>query len=307
MKKGIIVLLTIAALTIAGIFIFIPSKIKISSVSKVHANSEGSLRVLMDENNWASWWPGEKAFQIGETSFTISKKMITGFELMIRKESDSVAAQLLVIGLNVDTTLLTLSCALQSGNNPIDRIADYKKATLLKKDFNLLLDSLGAFICFQKNIYGFVANQVKVTDSVLISTRKSFDHYPDEFETELLIQKLRDYIKVGNAKEMNYPMLHVKQLDEKHFEAMVAIATDKSLPDNNDFATKMVVKNGNLLVAEITGGHARIRQAFVEFDNLIEEYNKTPPAIPYQLIITDRSMERDTAKWITKICYPILM
>jgi hypothetical protein len=307
MKKGIIILLTIAALAIAGIFIFIPSKIKISSVSKTHANSDGALRLLLNDDNWAKWWPSDKVFQLDGSSYSISKKMISGFELMISKDADSVASRLLVIGITVDTTVLTWSCELETGNNPFKRLAGYKKAVAIKKNINLLLDSLQSFLSDQKNIYGIVAKQVKVTDSVLISTRKSFDHYPDEFETDILIQKLRAYIKAGNAKETNYPMLNVRQVDENKFEAMVAIATDKSLPDDNDFATKMVVKNGNLMVAEITGGHARIRQAFIEFDKLIEDYNKTPPAIPYQLIITDRTKEPDTNKWVTKLCYPILM
>lgn len=307
MKKGIIILLTIAALVIAGIFIFIPSKIRISSIAKAHANNEGAQRVLMDDKNWAKWWPSDKVFQLDGSSYRISKKMISGFELMVSKGTDSLSSQLLLIGVNTDTTVLTLSCELESGNNPFKRMVDYNRATDIKKDFNLLLDSLRSFLSNQKNIYGFVANQVKVTDSVLLSTKKTFDHYPDEFETDVLIQKLRAHIKTNNAKEMNYPMLNVKQLDEKHFEAMVAIATDKKLPDNNEFAAKMVVKNGNLLEAEITGGHATIRQAFIQYDLLIEDYNKTPPAIPYQLIITDRTKERDTAKWITKLCYPILM
>jgi len=307
MKKGIIILLTFAALALAGIFIFIPSTIKVSSVSKVHANSEGAQRVLMNDNNWANWWPSDKVFQLDGSSYRISKKMISGFELMILKGSDSVASQLLVIGVNTDTTVLTWGCELETGNNPIKRLSGYFNAVAIKKDINFLLDSLKAFLGDQKNIYGFVANQVKVTDSVLVSTKKTFDHYPDEFETDVLIQKLRAYIRTNGAKEMNYPMLNIRELDENHFEAMVAIATDKRLPDNSVFATKMVVKNGNLLEAEITGGHSTIRQAFAQYDLLIEDYNKTPPAIPYQLIITDRTKEKDTTKWITKLCYPILM
>jgi hypothetical protein len=307
MKKGIIILLTFAALAIAGIFVFIPSKIKVSSVSKVHANSEGAHRLLLNDQSWSKWWPSGKAFELNGSSYRISKKMISGFEVMISKGTDSVASQLLVIGVNTDTTVLTWSCELETGNNPVKRVTGYNKAVAIKKDINILLDSLKAFLGDQKNIYGFVAKQVKVTDSVLVSTRKAFDHYPDEFETDVLIQKLRAYIKTNDAKEMNYPMLNVTQLAEKHFEAMVAIATNKRLPDNSVFATKMVVKNGNLLEAEITGGHSTIRHAFAQYDMLIEDFNKTPPAIPYQLIITDRTKERDTSKWVTKLCYPILM
>jgi hypothetical protein len=307
MKKGIIILLTIAALAIAGIFIFIPSKIKISSVSKVHANSEGAQRVLMNEDNWTKWWPSEKAFQLDGNSYRISKKMISGFELMVSKGADSIASQLLVVGASTDTTVLIWSCELEAGNNPFKRIAGYNRAVSIKKDINLLLDSLNAFLGDQKNIYGFVANQVKVTDSILISTRRVFNHYPDEFETETMIQKLRGFIKANNAKEMNFPMLNVRRVDSSSYEAMVAIATDIALPDNNEFTTKMVLKNGELLEAEITGGHSTIRQAFIQYDMLIEDYNKTPPAIPYQLIITDRTKERDTSKWVTKLCYPVMM
>jgi hypothetical protein len=126
------------------------------------------------------------------------------------------------------------------------------------------------FFLIRKTFTAFEIKEVKVTDSVLISTRKTFDHYPDEFETEEMIQKLRSYIKKNNAKEMNYPMLHIMKLDSLHFEAMTAIATDIKLPDNNEFASKMLLKGGNLLEAPITGGHATIRKGFIEYENANE-------------------------------------
>ena len=67
----------------------------------------------------------------------------------------------------------------------------------------------------------------------------------------------------------------------------------------------MLLKGGNLLEGEISGGFASIRKAFNEYENFIKDYAKTSPAIPYELIITDRTKERDTAKWITRLCYPV--
>lgn len=305
MKKIIITLLTIAALAIMAIFIFIPSKIKISSVKVILANDLASHRILLNEANWAKWWPNEKLFQLDKTSFKLTQKMLNGFELEISGKDKPLTSRLMIIGMVSDSITLTWSCDIESGNNPLKRISAYNKASDIKKDLDKLLQSLGAFLSDQKNIYGYEIKEVKVTDSVLISTRKTFDHYPDEFETEEMIKKLRSYIKKNNAKEMNYPMLHVREVDSLHFEAMTAIATDIKLPDNNEFAAKMLLKGGNLLEAQITGGHATIRKGFIEYENAMREYSWTSPAIPYQLIITDRTKERDTVKWVTKLCYPI--
>ncbi|TMI65119.1 MAG: hypothetical protein E6H07_04140 [Bacteroidetes bacterium] len=305
MKKVIIILLTIAALAIAGVFIFIPSKIKVSSATVVLANELASHRILMDEANWAKWWPNEKVFQLDKTSFKLTQKMLNGFELEISGKGEPVASQLMILPMASDSIKLSWSCDIESGNDPLKRISGYNRASVIKKDLDKLLQSLAKFLSDQRNIYGFEIKEMKVTDSVLVSTRKTFDHYPDEFQTEEMIQKLRRYIKKNNAKEMSYPMLHIREVDSLHFEAMTAIATDIKLPDNNEFASKMVLKGGNLLEAPVTGGHATIRKGFIEYENAMKEYSWTSPAIPYQLIITDRIKERDTTRWVTILCYPV--
>ena len=305
MKKIVVALVILVVLAVAASYIFISSKIKISSIATVPANSIAAHRVLMDDETWVKWWPYEKTFQLDKTSFRLSKKMLNSFEFIIYKGSDSIVSQLQLIAVNLDTVSLLWSCEIETGNNPVERVSHYYTAVAIKKNLDFLLDSLGEFISDHKNIYGFRVKKAIVTDSVLISTRKLFDHYPDEFETEEMVKKLRAYINANNAKEMNYPMLHIRQEDSIHFEAMTAIATDIKLPDNKEFAAKMLFKGGNLLEAEINGGHASVRKAFDEYEKFKKDYSKTSPAIPYQLIITDRTKERDTLKWVTKLCYPV--
>ncbi len=305
MKKLFVTLVIIVVLVVAVSYIFIPTKIKISSIVTSTANSIGAHRILMNDETWAKWWPYEKAFQLEKTNFKLTKKMINSFEVMIYKGGDSIVSQLQLISVAIDTVSLLWSCELEAGNSPVKRLLYYNTAIAIKKNLAFLLDSLSAFVSDQKNIYGFRVKNVIVTDSVLISTRKLFNYYPDEFETEEMVKKMRAYIKANNAKEMNYPMLHIQQEDSIHFSAMTAIATDIKLPDNNEFAAKMLLKGGNLLEAEINGGHATFRKAFYEYDMFIKDYSKTSPAIPYQLMITDRTKERDTLKWVTKLCYPV--
>jgi hypothetical protein len=63
---------------------------------------------------------------------------------------------------------------------------------------------------------------------------------------------------------------------------------------------------GNILITEIKGGSASIDKAFKEMENYVSDYRRTPPAIPFQSLVTDRMKEPDTSKWITRIFYPVM-
>ena len=38
----------------------------------------------------------------------------------------------------------------------------------------------------------------------------------------------------------------------------------------------------------------------------MDDYHLTSPAISFQSLVTDRQVEKDSLKWITKIYYPIM-
>ena len=105
--------------------------------------------------------------------------------------------------------------------------------------------------------------------------------------------------------EKNLPMLNVVKLDNLRYEAMAAIPVDKTLPKTNEFAPKFLLKGGNILEAQIEGGSYTIETSLKELENYRLDYKLNSPAIPYQLLVTDRTKEPDTTKWITKIYSPI--
>lgn len=305
MKKILFIVLSVVVLAAIASFVFIPSDIKISSAAISPVNHMAAHRVLMNDKVWSDWWPREEKLSYNGSGFSITKKMLNSFELSLTQHGVTTSGVLQIIPIKNDTVRLVWSYTLQTDKNPINRFIKYKEATTLKKNLDFLLDTLSSYLGKNENIYGFEIKRAIVSDSVLISTRKLYNHYPDEFEIDLLIQKLRTYIKSNNAKEMNYPMLNVHQLDSTHYDVMVAIATGKKLKETKDFAPKALFKGGNLLETELTGGHNTIENSFSEFENYKLDYRLTSPAIPYQLLITDRVKERDTLLWKTKICYPI--
>ena len=99
-------------------------------------------------------------------------------------------------------------------------------------------------------------------------------------------------------------MLNVMKTDNSYV-AMTAIPVDRELPATNEFASKFMLKGGNILEAEIKGGPFTIERSFNELENYRADHKYTSPAIPFQSLVTDRAREKDTAKWITKLYYPV--
>jgi hypothetical protein len=114
---------------------------------------------------------------------------------------------------------------------------------------------------------------------------------------------LKEYISINGAKETNSPMLNVIR-DSSNFITMIAIPLNKSIPENGKFIFKRMVP-GNILVTEVTGGNFTITEALQQMKIYINDNHLQSPAIPFESLVTDRSKEPDSSKWITRIYYPI--
>ena len=63
---------------------------------------------------------------------------------------------------------------------------------------------------------------------------------------------------------------------------------------------------GNILITEVKGGSNKINNAYKQIRNYISDYNRIAPAIPFESLVTDRSKEPDSSKWVTRIYYPVM-
>jgi hypothetical protein len=62
---------------------------------------------------------------------------------------------------------------------------------------------------------------------------------------------------------------------------------------------------GRFLKTEVTGGPYIIEHAHKMMQQYFEDYKRTSMAIPFEYLVTDRSKEPDTAKWVTRIYGPV--
>ena len=85
---------------------------------------------------------------------------------------------------------------------------------------------------------------------------------------------------------------------------MVAIPTNKQLKGNGKIFFSRFVP-WKVLTAEVHGGSGNVEEALHQMKVYMGDYQKTAMAIPFQSLVTDRSKETDTLKWITNIYVPV--
>ncbi len=105
------------------------------------------------------------------------------------------------------------------------------------------------------------------------------------------------FISNGIPKRLN-------DIDSNNFSTTVAIPINKVLPDKGPILFKKMFP-GNILTAEVKGGVYAIKEGFKQLNHYILDNQLTSPAIPFQSLVTDRLVEVDTSKWMTKLYYPV--
>ncbi len=316
MKKGLIGLLFICLVVLVSIYIFIPDNLVISKITLVKANQNSSYRILADENQWGKWWSSFskqdslsfkvlKAYNYKNISYSINNKMDNAVGILIKNKDFEISSIINILPLSIDSGAIEWKCELPSGSNPVKKIINYLYAKKIKNNMADILNNLQAFLNKQENIYGIHIEQTKVKDTFLISTKSITTNYPSISFYYDLIKNLKKYITGQDVKQTGYPMLHVQAIDSIRYETMVAIPVNKQIPGSGSFLFKRMLAGGKILVTEVKGGPFIIKEALTQFENYKEDCKLASPAIPFESLVTDRSKETDTTKWLTKIYYPI--
>ena len=305
MKKLLIALGLLLMFAFATVYLLIPRNLKIEAAVPSNAPLPGVFRTLINDSNWEKWWPGETPFAYNKQTYSIKGKFFNVFDIDIYSEKDTINSRMELVLVNANTMTILWKAEQVSSNDPFKRFERHRHAKQTERNMNAILQSLKTYLQKKENIYGLDIKETFVKDSALISTRRQFDHYPNAQEVDSMIQSLKKYISQNNAIEKNLPMLNVFELGNSRYEAMTAIPVDKALPKTNEFAPKFLLKGGNILETQIQGGPFTIEKGLKELENYRADYKFNSPAIPYQLLVTDRAKEPDTTKWITRLYCPV--
>lgn len=315
MKKLFIVLLIVVFAAIASIYMFIPSEIQVTKIAAVNATTSATTRFLLNPEKWKRWWPSsdsslktiskEIGFFYKNAHHTPTKALFNGYGLKTIFRGTELNGEIIYAQLGSDSTALFWKYQYKCSNNPIQRIQDYYLLKDLKNNISEVVGSLKQFLENEENVYGMKIQHSFVVDTILISTKSVFSTVPTTDQVYQMIGQLKTYIKQQNALETGFPMVNVLVLDKMHVQTMVAIPVNKKLAETTVFSWKKMVA-GKILIGDVKGGDARTKQAFAEMHNYVTDYQITSPAIPFISLITDRKLEKDSSKWISKIYYPVM-
>ena len=272
-------------------------------------NPGGFHRIIMNEKNWVKWWPGKKdqdAYLLNDHRFRIIDKRINALVIEISSDHLSDTSFLNIIHTGNDSVSILWQANIESPASPFNRIGKYFSVTKLNKDMKHILDSMRTYYSDQLNIYEIDIRKEKVVDSTLLQNFAITKGYPGIEFIYSLIDQLQEYAKSKSARQTGYPMLNINTEDSINFITKVAIPVDKRLESSGNISYKWMLGGGNILVTDVKGGPATIKHAFEKLEEYITDNKRIPPAIPFESLITDRSREKDTSKWITRIYYPVM-
>ena len=313
MKKWIIIACSLIFLFLAGVYFFIPDKIVVARSITAKANQAGVLRFLNDDTSWVKWWPDSSsrdnpnnAFESGGFRFKKANTLYNSFEVTIDKDMTTDSSILYFLSVGTDSVKIAWSTDIPASTNPFNKISQYFKAKELGKRFEIILDAMQKYISNAQHIYGIDIRKEKMPIEFMVSIKKSFDSYPATEDIYSVMGQIKKYIAKVGAVENNYPVLNISARDSTHFELVVATPVDRQVPDSGIFTDRRMLKNGNLLTAEITGGKNTVEAAMKKMEIYASDHQCLNVAIPYQQFLTDRTKEADTSKWVTRIGYPIL-
>lgn len=313
MKKFLVFLFSLCALALICIYVFIPGKLEISKIEYINCNVNGAFRTLSDVSSWGKWWPkkdsvkndlAEKSFFYNGYNYHLSNKFYNAIEVSIMDNNSSIDSRINILDINVDSIVLIWKCHLPTTLNPITKILKYRQAEIIKNNMIDILSNLHSFLNKKGNIYGINLHVTMSKDSTMVLTKNISSQYPTTSEIYHLVENLKKYIASQGAKENNFPMLHVKEMADSKFETMVAIPVNKELPGNGQILYSRFVP-WKVLTAEVKGGNYSVNEALRQMKIYMSDYRKTAMAIPFASLVTDRSNEPDTLKWITRIYTPV--
>lgn len=313
MKKIIIAVSLLLLTGLTSIYLLIPANIKVSKALPINCSINAGTRFIMDTSQWVKWWPnnpdsGKSPKQVlvwKQAAHSADKALFNGFGIQTNFKERSIQGELIFAQLGLDSMALFWNYQLASGWNPLKRLQDYFFMKDLKEVITDPIKGLQAFLESKEKVYGMQIVQDMVKDTILVSTKRILPNQPNQVTVLDMIQQLKRYAQQTGAKQTGFPMLNVTVIDSTHFQTMVALPVDKQIPETSLFSWKRMVA-GKILIGEVKGGAYRAATAMKQMQLYVQDYHITSPAIPFYSLVTDRGLEKDSTKWITRIYYPVM-
>ncbi|NDA61558.1 MAG: AraC family transcriptional regulator [Chitinophagia bacterium] len=312
MKRFILIFTSIIIISLGAIYIFIPSRITITSAAIAAAPDVAIERVLMEEAHWPAWWKYCELSKFGSPNLsqppftlTLKEKFYKSLQFDINAPNQpTVSSRLTLVPLRKDSTGFEWSCQLEAGNNPIQRLLNYGKAREIKSLLDSCLQPCVRFFSNTENVYGIQIERTKLPDTLFVTAKKQFGTKPSQQDIYNLIKQIEGYIKTQGSKPSGSSIYNISQLTENQFQLMAGVPISLRIKENKPFEIKYMVP-GSFLVTEVVGGEYSVQHSARQLKQYFQDYKKTSMAMSFTMLVTDRSLQPDSSRWITRLYEPV--
>jgi len=303
MKKWVLVVAGVLLVAVVLIEVLIPSTLTVSRIEPLRCRAASVWPFLSEEARWGAWWPDF----VSREDFHIRGLSYQAVDIDIRRGVPALDSRMTLLALgNQDSSILQWVTQLHCGWDPVDRVRQYLRARRLKEDMDGVLAKAGLFVEKKVNLYGVDIRVGTLQDTLLIATRMEKIGMPTNEDIYAQAGKLWNYISEMHCHPTNAPMVNIAPDTGRRggYKMMVAMPVDCRFGDGGELFFKRLIP-GKYLIGEVKGGSGAVDRAFRSMDAYIRDYQLTVMAIPFQMLVTDRRREPDSARWVTRIYYPI--
>ncbi|WP_454800892.1 hypothetical protein [Mucilaginibacter phyllosphaerae] len=311
MKKPVLVILALLVLAFISIYFIIPQNIKTTHVIEIDATDTQVSKFLVNKKLWAKWWPGQvnpkdsSLYTFKDASYTLLQSTNSEMKAIIKKDNIEQSSQVFYGTTGEGMCEVSWLNEMQSSINPFTRITAYIKIKKQAKDIDALLARFKKFMQTDTNIYGINVKLARVKYGVVLASTKQVRAFPTPKAVYVVANALKKEIAAQNALTLDSPMLNVHALEDGGYQVMVALPVNKIIKPGAQSAINKLVKGANILETQVTGGPNTVLNAFAQLKNYQKAHHLISPAMPYEVLITNRVAQPDTSKWVTQIYWPI--
>ena len=291
-------------------YLLIPTKIVVNKIIYIDKLQPSIARYLHNNDNMQQWLNGkpnkQNEFIYENSVYKPGIKSQNSLDIVISDTKNSYNSLINILPFGLDSSAVQWEFQFTASNNPLKRVVQYKNAKRIRNNMTDILSNFKKASENLKNIYGFDIRKTTISDTALVSIKINSKQYPSTKVIYDLIAKLQLYVKQHHATEHNYPMLNITQNKDSIYIVRVGIPTNILLPGNNIIEPKrMIMLKDETLKTEVIGDVNTVNKALKATSDYMDDYQLSSPVIPFQQLVTDRSKQSDSTKWITCIFTPV--
>ena len=313
MKKILIGISLFIVVSVAAVYWLIPSQLAVSESLRVRCVADAAYRAMSDQAAWAPWWPGSvipdsgrstAAFDFDGNRYLLTEHKNNTLAIGVQRNAALLNGRMSFYALPGDSMLMQWTYEIASGSNPWKKIAAYRQAVSLKNQMHTITDAAATYLVSFRHLYGFPFLENSTRDTLLISTRAVSAEYPSTSFIYGMIGKLQAYALHQGCTVTGRPMINISHPDQGDYRVMAALPVDRVVNDTGDIAAKKMIP-GKFLVVEVTGTQQKVDSTLHQIENYFQDYRRTPMAIPFAYLVTDRRQQPDSTKWVTLVYAPV--